>query len=115
MLQTDPGFRTKDIIQANMIYESNDYSSYTSETVNQRKERVLAIDQLIDNCPDIQSWTTGFYSILGFDYSAGFRNAKGELVTLNQSYVTDSFFNSLRFLLLKEIYRKQIKNKEVKL
>lgn len=49
MLQTDPGFRTKDIIQANMIYESNDYSSYTSETVNQRKERVLAIDQLIDN------------------------------------------------------------------
>ncbi len=75
-----------------MIYESNDYSSYTSETVNQRKERVLAIDQLIDNCPDIQSWTTGFYSILGFDYSAGFRNAKGELVTLNQSYVTDSFF-----------------------
>ena len=77
-----------------MIYESNDYSSYTSETVNQRKERVLAIDQLIDNCPDIQSWTTGFYSILGFDYSAGFRNAKGEL---------------------KEIYRKQIKNKEVKL
>ena len=92
MLQTDPGFRTKDIIQANMIYESNDYSSYTSETVNQRKERVLAIDQLIDNCPDIQSWTTGFYSILGFDYSAGFRNAKGELVTLNQSYVTDSFF-----------------------
>ena len=52
MLQTDPGFRTKDIIQANMIYESNDYSSYTSETVNQRKERVLAIDQLIDNCPE---------------------------------------------------------------
>ena len=44
MLQTDPGFRTKDIIQANMIYESNDYSSYTSETVNQRKERVLAIN-----------------------------------------------------------------------
>ena len=30
-----------------MIYESNDYSSYTSETVNQRKERVLAIDQLV--------------------------------------------------------------------
>lgn len=92
MLQTDPGFRTKDIIQANMVYESNDYSSYTPETIEQRKQRVLAIDHLMDNCPDIQCWTTGFYSILGFDYSAGFRNAKGELVTLNQSYVTDNFF-----------------------
>ncbi len=53
-----------------------------------------------------------FILFLGFDYSAGFRNAKGGF-TLNQSYVTDSFFKLFEIsLLLKEIYRKQIKNKE---
>lgn len=100
MLQTDPGFRTKDIIQANMVYESNDFSSYTPETLSQRKERILEIDQLMDNCPDIQCWTTSYYSILGFDYSAEFRNAKGELVTMNQSYVTNDFFKlfELKFI-----------------
>lgn len=92
MLNTDPGFRTKDIIQTNMVYESRDYSSYTSETIKQRQERVSEIDQLMNNCPDIQKWTTSLYSILGFDYSGEFRNANDEIVLLNQSYVTMDFF-----------------------
>lgn len=92
MLNTDPGFRMESVIQANMVYESRDFSVYDMETIKQRQERVSAIDQLIKSCPDIQCWTTGHLSILGPHYLANFQNAKGETVMLSQSYVTPDFF-----------------------
>jgi len=65
MLHTDPGFRVESVIQANMIYESRDFSAYTMETIKQRQKRITEIDQLMKSCPDIQYWTTGHSSILG--------------------------------------------------
>lgn len=92
MLKTDPGFRTENVIQTNMVYESKDFSTYTEEAIQQRKERVAEIDQLIKQCPDIQYWTTGLSSIIGFDYLSEFKNAAGEVVTMNMGYVTLDFF-----------------------
>lgn len=100
MLNTDPGFRMESVIQANMVYESRDFSVYDMETIKQRQERVSEIDQLIKSCPDIQCWTTGHLSILGPHYLANFQNVKGETVTLSQSYVTPDFFKifNLKFV-----------------
>ena len=92
MLHTDPGFRVESVIQANMIYESRDFSAYTMETIKQRQKRITEIDQLMKSCPDIQYWTTGHSSILGAYYSTNFQNVKGETVALLQSYVTPEFF-----------------------
>ena len=36
--------------------------------------------------------TAGLYSILDFDYTAEFQNAKGETVSLNQNFATPEFF-----------------------
>lgn len=92
MLHTDPGFRTEDIIQANMVYESNDYSIYTSETMGQRLDRISEIDQLMSDCPDIQYWTVGYWSILNYSTLSTFQNTDGKIVTLYQTYVTPDFF-----------------------
>lgn len=92
MLSTEPGFRTEDIIQANLVYESRDYSNYSEESSRQREANVTEINRLMNSCPDIQSWTSGYYSILGFDYQSGFLNAKGESVQLYMCYVTTDFF-----------------------
>lgn len=100
MLNTNPGFRMESVIEANMVYESRDFSVYDMESIKKRQERVSEIDQLIKNCPDIQCWTTGHLSILGPHYLANFQNVKGETVTLAQSYVTPDFFKifNLKFV-----------------
>lgn len=93
MLHTDPGFRTEDIIQANLVYESKDYSSYNEESIRQRQANVAEIDRLLNNCSDIELWTASYYSILGFDYKSNFTNASGKSVQLNMCYVTADFFS----------------------
>lgn len=92
ILHTDPGFRTEEIIQANLVYESRDYSNYNEESERQRQANVTEINRLMNSCPDIQVWTAGNYSILGFDYQASFQNAEGESMQLYMCYVTPDFF-----------------------
>lgn len=92
MLNTNPGFRTEDIIQANLVYESRDYSDYNEDISRQQQEKIVEIDHLMNSCPDIQSWTANYYSILGFDYKSDFRNAEGKSVQLNKYYVAPEFF-----------------------
>ena len=36
LLNTEPGFRTKNIMNVNLVYESKDFSSYTYESMQQR-------------------------------------------------------------------------------
>lgn len=100
MLHTDMGFRTESIIQANMVYESEDFSAYTEESIRQRQRRVSEIDQQLKKCPDILCWIAGRSSILETQYLAHYLNAKGETVTLEQSYVTPDFFKvyDLKFI-----------------
>ena len=46
MLHTDPGIRTKDIIQANLIYESRDMAIYRDPAkIQERIDRIYHIDQ----------------------------------------------------------------------
>ncbi len=92
MLHTDPGFRTEGIIQASLVYESRDYSNYNQEVMNQRQAKVAEVNRFLNNCPDIELWTTNHYSILGFDHKSSFLNAEGKSTQLDKCYVTVDFF-----------------------
>lgn len=51
LLNTEPGFRTKNIMNVNLVYESKDFSSYTYESMQQRRQRVMQLDNELNACP----------------------------------------------------------------
>lgn len=100
MLNTPPGFETKDIIHAELVYESRDYNYYTPEKIKLRQQRVKAIDKALDECPDIRSWTASPYYIVGFSYNTGFTGNKNQTVSAVPYMVTPQFFDiyKLKFI-----------------
>ena len=54
LLNTEPGFRTKNIMNVNLVYESKDFSSYTYESMQQRRQRVMQLDNELNTCPFIE-------------------------------------------------------------
>lgn len=93
MLNTDIGFETKDIIHAELVYESKDYNFYTPEKIQQRMQHVQEIDNALDECPYIRSWTASPYYILGFTYYTGFTNNKDQTISAVPYIVTPQFFD----------------------
>lgn len=92
LLNTDPGFRTKDIIITNLVYESQDLN-YSEERARQRQERVEALDNELATCPYIEDWEASYADILKGDYSSSFLNDRGKKATLNVRFATPHFFN----------------------
>lgn len=93
MLNTEPGFRTKDVIIANLVYESKDFQSYTPEYMQQRMQRVSAIDAKLSSCPDIEQWEASYIDILNGDYESNFFNGEGQKFTLNIRLASPRFFD----------------------
>lgn len=93
MLNTEPGFRTKDVIIANLVYESKDFQSYTPEYMQQRMQRVSAIDAKLSSCPDIEQWEASYIDILNGDYESNFFNGEGQKFTLNMRLASPRFFD----------------------
>lgn len=100
MLNTDPGFETKDIIHAELVYESRDYNSYTPEKIKLRQQHVQEIDNALSECPYIRSWTASPYYIVGFTYYMGFTNNKGQTVSAIPNMVTPQYMDiyKLKFI-----------------
>lgn len=96
MLNTPPGFETKDIIHAELVYEPRDYNYYTPENIQLRLQHVKAIDKALNECPDIRSWTASPYYIIGFSYYMGFTNNKDQTVSAMPYMVTPQFFDIYR-------------------
>ncbi len=92
LLTTEPGFRTKDIINANLVYESKDFSSYTYESVQQRLQRVMQLDNELAACPFIELYEPSYEDILTPTRETNYVNDKGEKASLNVRYVTPNFF-----------------------
>lgn len=94
LLHTEPGFRTKNILTANLIYESKDFSTYTYEDMQERQQRVMQIDHELKACPLIETFEAGYYPILKLssNYGTNYMNKKGDKVFLNTCYVTPNFF-----------------------
>ena len=92
LLNTDPGFRTKNIMNVNLVYESKDFSSYTYESMQQRRQRVMQLDNELNACPFIELYEPSYENILTPTFGTNYLNNKGEKVFLNIHYATPAFF-----------------------
>lgn len=92
LLNTEPGFRTKNIMNVNLVYESKDFSSYTYESMQQRRQRVMQLDNELNACPFIELYEPSYENILTPTFGTNYLNNKGEKVFLNIHYVTPAFF-----------------------
>ena len=92
LLNTEPGFRTKNIMNVNLVYESKDFSSYTYESMQQRRQRVMQLDNELNACPFIELYEPSDENILTPTFGTNYLNNKGEKVFLNIHYATPAFF-----------------------
>ena len=92
LLNTEPGFRTKNIMNVNLVYESKDFSSYTYENMQQRRQRVMQLDNELNACPFIELYEPSNENILTPTFGTNYLNNKGEKVFLNIHYATPAFF-----------------------
>ena len=92
LLNTEPGFRTKNIMNVNLVYESKDFSSYTYESMQQRRQRVMQLDNELKACPFIELYEPSNENILTPTFGTNYLNNKGEKVFLNIHYATPAFF-----------------------
>lgn len=92
LLHTEPGFRTYDIINAKLVYESKDFSSYTYESMQQRHRRVQQINNELNACPFIELYESSYENILTPTFGMNYLNDKGEKTFLTIRYATPAFF-----------------------
>ena len=92
LLNTEPCFRTKNIMNVNLVYESKDFSSYTYESMQQRRQRVMQLDNELNACPFIELYEPSNENILTPTFGTNYLNNKGEKVFLNIHYATPAFF-----------------------
>ena len=78
LLSTEPGFRTKNIMNVNLVYESKDFSSYTYESMQQRRQRVMQLDNELNACPFIELYEPSYENILTPTFGTNYLNNKGE-------------------------------------
>lgn len=92
LLNTEPGFRTKNIMNVNLVYESKDYSSYTYESIQECRQRIMQLDNELKTCPFIELYEPSREGILTSTFGTNYLNDKGEKVFLNVRYATPAFF-----------------------
>lgn len=92
LLNTEPGFRTKNVMIVNLVYESKDFSTYTYESIEQRRQRVMQLDNELNACPFIEIYEPSRRSILTPTFGTNYLNNEGEKAFLNIYYATPSFF-----------------------
>ena len=92
LLHTEPGFRTKNILVAKLIYESQDFNGFTKERVLAERARTQLLNEKLLACPFIEYHQSGYESIIDKTYGTNYVNAKGETAYLNIMYVSPQFF-----------------------
>ena len=61
--------------------------------MQQRMQRVSAIDAKLSSCPDIEQWEASYIDILNGDYESNFFNGEGQKFTLNMRLASPRFFD----------------------
>ncbi len=92
LLNTEPGFRSKDIMYVNLVYESRDFESYTENSIKERQQRVRQLDNELKTCPFIEFCEPAREGILAPTFGTYYLNEKGEKAFLNIRYATPGFF-----------------------
>ncbi|WP_455674616.1 ABC transporter permease, partial [Phocaeicola sp.] len=93
LLHTEPGFRTKDILIANLVYESKDFNSYTYETMEQDRQRTTQLKNELKACPLIEQYEACLQGILTPSFGTNYINEQGKKVFLDIWRATPNFFD----------------------
>ena len=91
-IQTEPGFRTQNILIAKLVYESQDFNANTEETYKEEKARFNLLQSKLEACPFIEGYQSSFETIIGKPYATTFVNSNGETAFLDVVYTSPEFF-----------------------
>ena len=92
LLNTNPGFRTQNIIAVKLIYSSQDYSGYSEEKYQQERARNKALGEKLKSCPVIEHIEPVWDKITERGYEINYITPEGEKMLLAHRYVSPSFF-----------------------
>lgn len=92
LLNTNPGFRTQNIIAVKLIYSSQDYSGYSEEKYQQEHARDKALGEKLKSCPVIEHIEPVWDKITERGYEINYITPEGEKVLLARRLVSPSFF-----------------------
>ena len=92
MLHTDPGFRTKNIINAKIIYATQDFNSFSMEQWEKDRARNLAIYDKLDACPFIEYKQNNWTKMTERGYEVNYITPDGGKAILSRQLVAPTFF-----------------------
>ena len=92
LLNTDPGFRTKNIILVKLIYSSQDFSNFSREKYQQERTRNLAIGDKLKACPFIEYTESAWDKITEEAYEVNHITPEGKTVLLGRRIASPTFF-----------------------
>ena len=92
LLNTNPGFRTQNIIAVKLIYSSQDYSGYSEEKYQQEHARDKALGEKLKSCPVIEHIEPVWDKITERGYETNYITPEGEKMLLARRLVSPSFF-----------------------
>ena len=92
LLNTNPGFRTQNIIAVKLIYSSHDYSGYSEEKYQQEHARDKALGEKLKSCPVIEHIEPVWDKITERGYEINYITPEGEKMLLARRLVSPSFF-----------------------
>ena len=92
LLNTNPGFRTQNIIAVKLIYSSQDYSGYSEEKYQQERARNKALGEKLKGCPVIEHIEPVWDKITERGYETNYITPEGEKMLLARRLVSPSFF-----------------------
>ena len=92
LLNTDPGFRTKNIILAKLIYSSQDFNIFSEEKYQQERTRNQAIGDKLKACPFIEYTESAWDKITEEAYEVNHITPEGKTVLLSRRIASPTFF-----------------------
>ena len=92
MVHTDPGFRTKNIINVKIFYASQDFNSFSYEQMEKDRIRYQAIYDKLKACPFIEYKEDIFNKITERGYEVNYITPDGNKALLSRQTVSPSFF-----------------------
>ena len=92
LLDTPPGFQTERILEAE-LYHENTSGGLTQEQWKARQSRIAQLEQLMNECPYIETWEISTQSITDPVQAGQLYNDKDEAITASFVYPSTSFFD----------------------
>ncbi len=91
MLNTEPGFRTENIINIKLLYQSKDFSNFSEEKWKADNAQRKLLRDKIAACPYIEYQESYFDPLIG-GYGQDYVNEEGKTVFLSMKRISPSFF-----------------------